>query len=114
MSIERIKTSSRLLIDLKFSKTGVKRWITRLHSYRYKCQKCRHLFYSEARNRGTQYRYGHGFMSWCVYTSFFCDMKMSRTRIAVGDTFEIFVDDSRIIRARKLMTAQYKVLYAAI
>ena len=114
MSIKRIKTSSRLLIDLKFSKTGVKRWITKVHSYRYKCQKCRHLFYSEATNRGMQYRYGHGFMSWCVYTSFFCDMKMTRTRIAVGDMFEIFVDDSRMMSAREFMTTQYEVLYAAI
>jgi predicted RecB family nuclease len=113
-SIERTKTLSRLLIDLKFSRTGVKRWITRFYSYRYKCHKCLHLFASEARNRGMQYRYGHGFMSWCVYTSFFCDMKMSRTRIAVGDTFEIFVDDSRMMRARELMTAHYEVLYAAI
>jgi RNase_H superfamily/Transposase IS66 family len=113
-SIEQTKTLSRLLIDLKFSNTGVKRWITRYYSYRYSCHQCLHRFGSEARNRGTPYRYGHGFMSWCVYMSFFCDMKMSRTRIAVGDTFEIFVDDSRMMRARELMTAQYEVLYSAI
>jgi hypothetical protein len=113
-SIERTKKLSRLLIDLKFSKVGVKRWITRICSYRYKCQKCLHIFGSEKRNPGMPYRYGHGFMSWCVYMSFFCDMKMSRTRIAVGDTFEIFVDDSRMMRARHLMTAKYEVLYAAI
>lgn len=113
-SIQQTKKLSRLLIDLKFSKTGVKRWITQLHSYRYKCQKCLHLFGSEARNRGMPFRYGRGFMSWCVYTSFFCDMKMSRTRIALGDTFAIFVDDSRMMRARNLMTAEYETLYASI
>jgi hypothetical protein len=113
-SIERTKTLSRLLIDLKFSKTGVRRWITRFYSYRYKCRKCLHRFGSEARNPGMPYRYGHGFMSWCVYTSFYCDMKMSRTRIAVGDTFGIFVDDSRMMRARKVMTTEYETLYTAI
>jgi hypothetical protein len=113
-SVDRTKKLSRLFIDLKFSKSGVKRWITRINSYRYKCQKCLHQFGSEARNAGMPYRYGRGFMSWCVYMSFFCDMKMSRTRIAMGDTFEIFVDDSRMMRARHQMTAEYEGLYAAI
>ena len=113
-SIQRTKKLSRIFIDLKFSTSGVKRWITRFYSYRYKCLKCLHLFGSEARKRGMPFRYGRGFMSWCVYMSFFCDMKMSRTRIALGDTFKIFVDDSRMMRARKLMTAEYEVLYASI
>jgi hypothetical protein len=41
-------------------------------------------------------------------------MKMSRTRIALGDTFEIFVDESRMMRARHLMTAEYEGLYGSI
>ena len=53
-------------------------------------------------------------MSWCAYSSFFCDMKMSRTRKALGDTFEIFVDDSRMMRARHAMTAWYESLYSSI
>lgn len=41
-------------------------------------------------------------------------MKMSRTRIALGDTFEIFVDGSRMMRARHAMTAWYESLYSSI
>ncbi|NWG03600.1 MAG: TM0106 family RecB-like putative nuclease [Syntrophaceae bacterium] len=112
--IEQIKQMSRMLIDLKFSKTGVKKWITNFRSYRYKCLKCGCLFSSEARSRGGQYRYGHALMSWCVYSSIFCGMNMNRTRIALGDTFGIFVDESRMIRARHLIVAEYEGLYAAI
>lgn len=89
-SIEKIKQMSRLMIDLKFSGTGVKKWITKFRSYRYKCQKCNHAFNSEERSPGGQYRYGHALMSWCVYSSLFCGMNMNRTRIALGDTFGIF------------------------
>jgi predicted RecB family nuclease len=110
-SIEKIKQLNRLIIDLKFSRTGVKKWITKFHSYRYKCQKCDHTFTSEARSRGGQYRYGHALMSWCVYSSLFCGMNMNRTRIALGDTFEIFADESRMIRSRNLITAMYEGLY---
>ncbi len=113
-SIEQIKLRSRLLIDLKFSRTGFKKWITKFRSYRYKCRKCGHVFISEARSRGGQYRYGHALMSWCVYSTFFCGMNMNRTRIALGDTFDIFVDDSRMIRSRRSMAAEYEGLYCAI
>ncbi|MGD0919269.1 MAG: TM0106 family RecB-like putative nuclease [Thermodesulfobacteriota bacterium] len=112
--IEQIKQMSRLMIDLKFSKTGVKKWITNFRSYRYKCLKCGYVFTSEARSQGGQYRYGHGLMSWCVYSSIFCGMNMNRARIALGDTFGIFVDESRMIRARHLVVAEYEGLYAAI
>ena len=113
--IEQTKQFSHLLIDLKFARTGVKKWITSFRSYRYQCRKCRHRFGSEVRSRGrATHRYGHGFMGWCVYSSFFCDMKMSRTRIALGDTFGIFVDESRMMRCRELMAAEYEGLYSAI
>ena len=41
-------------------------------------------------------------------------MKMSRTRIALGDMFEIFVDESRMMRSRHLMAAEYEGLYGSI
>lgn len=113
-SIQQIKQRSRLLVDLKFFKAGVKKWITKFHSYRYKCLTCGHVFSSEARSRGGQYRYGHAFMSWCVYSHFFCGMNISRTRIALGDMLDIFVDESRMIRSRRLMAAEYEGLYCAI
>jgi predicted RecB family nuclease len=112
--IEQIKQMSRLFIDLKFSNTGVKKWITTFRSYRYKCPKCGNVFSSEVRSRGGQYRYGHALMSWCVYSWIFCGMNMNRTRMALGDTFEIFVDDSRIGRFRHTMTAEYESLYGDI
>jgi len=116
-SIEQIKQRSRLLFDLKFSRTGVKKWITKLHSYQYKCRKCGHVFGSEARSPGSRGRlnqYGHALMSWCIYSHFFCGMNMSRTRIALGDTFDIFIDNSRMMRSRRSMTAVYEGLYSSI
>ena len=113
-SIDQIEQRSRLLIDLKFFRTGVKKWITKFHSYRYKCRKCGYVFNSKAFSRGRPYRYGHALMSWCVYSIFFCGMNMDRTRKALGDTFDIFVDNSRMVRSRRSVSAEYKVLYSAI
>ena len=116
-SIKQMKQRSRLLVDLKFSRSGVKKWITKLYSYQYKCRKCGHVFSSDPRlpgSRGRQNQYGHALMSWCVYSHFFCGMNMSRTRIALGDTFGIFIDNSRMMRSRRSMTAMYEGLYCAI
>lgn len=116
-SIEQMKQRSRLLIDLKFSRTGVRKWITKFHSYQYKCRKCGHVFSSDPRSpgsRGRQNQYGHALMSWCVYSHFFCGMNMSRTRIALGDTFGIFIDNSRMMRSRRFIAAEYEGLYCAI
>jgi len=116
-SIKQINQRSRPLVDLKFSRTGVKKWITKFHSYQYKCRKCGHIFSSDPRSpgsRGRQNQYGHALMSWCVYSHLFCGMNMSRTRIALGDTFGIFIDNSRMMRSRRSIAAVYEGLYCAI
>jgi len=113
--IEQIKQMGRLFFDLKFSKTGVKRWITKFNSFRYKCKNCSHIFSSERKlTQGGQRRYGHALMSWCIYSWAFCGMNMNRTRLALGDTFQMFVDDTRIQRFRSRMAAEYEGLYSEI
>jgi predicted RecB family nuclease len=113
-NIKQVEQMGRPRIDLKFSRTGVKKWITKVQSYRYRCNRCGHVFNSETRSCGGQYRYGHALMSWCVYSSFFCGMNMSRTRIALADTFEVFVDQPRMGRFRESMSVEYEGLYAGI
>ena len=70
--INQLEQRNRLLTDLKFSRTGVKKWIIRIDFYRYYCRKCHQRFSSEPRvpkSRGRQNRYGHALMAWCVYLS---------------------------------------------
>ncbi|MBI5049594.1 MAG: TM0106 family RecB-like putative nuclease, partial [Nitrospirae bacterium] len=113
-NIEKIKQMRRLVIDLKFSRTGVKKWRTKFYPDRYKCQKCGHACNSEARSPGGQLQTGHALMSWCVYSSLFCGMNMNRTRIALGDTFEIFLGEDRMIHSKHFLAAAYEGLYSNI
>lgn len=113
-SIEIIKQMSRLMIDLKFSRTGVKKWVTKFHSYRYRCQKCNHVFNSVESTPGGRFQYGHALMSWCVYSGLFCGMNMSRARIALGDTFEIFAEEELMLRSKHFIAVAYEGLYNAI
>ena len=66
--IEKRKQMSHDLIDLKFFKIGMKKWITRVVSWRYRCRKCKHAFSSEERAPIPR-RYDHGLLSWFVYSN---------------------------------------------
>jgi predicted RecB family nuclease len=73
--IEKIKGMSHALIDLKFLKAGVKKWITRFDSLRYQCLKCQREFSSEKRTPVPR-KYGHGLMSWCIYINTVCGVNL--------------------------------------
>jgi len=53
----------RLLIDLKFSKRGMRKSVTRFLCWQYKCQKCGCEFSSRDQMPDLQ-AYGHGLVSW--------------------------------------------------
>jgi len=59
---------TRTIHDLRFSGTGVKRWIVRYVAQRYKCQRCDKTFYPADWPLGKA-KYGRGFSSWIVYQS---------------------------------------------
>jgi len=111
--IGMIKRMSHAVIDLRFFKTGVKKWITRTDSSRYHCQKCQHDFSSEDRQPNPR-RYGHSLMSWCAYFNAVCGANLSRTRRALGDLFEIFLDQSKIYLLKRYLTDSYKTLYEEV
>jgi len=111
--IDKIKGMSHTVIDLRFSKTGVKKWITRTDSSRYHCQKCKHDFSSEDR-RPNPRRYGHSLMSWCAYFNAVCGANLSRTRRSLGDLFGIFLDHSKAYLLKRYLTESYEPLYEEV
>lgn len=111
--IKKIKDMNHTLVDLKFSKAGVKKWVTRTDSSRYHCPKCHHYFSSEDRPPNPR-RYGHGLLSWCAYFNAVCGANLSRTRRAVGDFFEIFVEQSKMYVFKRYLAESYQALYVEI
>jgi hypothetical protein len=60
------KALSKHVIDLKFSKSGVKRWITQLNSYLYYCYRCKKSFIPKW-YKDVDRKYGHDLMAWTMY-----------------------------------------------
>ena len=103
----------RLLIDLKFSKYGMRKFVTRFLCWQYKCQKCECEFSSRDQMPDLQ-AYGHGLVSWCIYLNVACGVNMSRVRKSLGDAFAIFTGGSQIDRFKQSAAEYYAPLYEEI
>jgi predicted RecB family nuclease len=56
----------KLLLDLKYTRSGVKRWVVRASSRRYQCGGCKATFYADL-YRTTKSQFGHNLSAWAVY-----------------------------------------------
>ncbi len=111
VSIQRIR--KRLLFDLKFSKSGVKRWITLTEFPQYYCSKC-HRQLSACSGESYPSKYGHGLMSWCMYWHVIGGLNMLRVKMALGDLFGLYIPYAEIYRFKAYMKAMYEPAYAEI
>jgi predicted RecB family nuclease len=111
--IEKGKQMSHDLVDLKFIKGGMKKWITRVLSWRYRCSKCKHVFSSEERSPNPS-KYGHGLMSWFVYSNVGCGVIMLRAVKSLAEVFGLALPLSEGYRAKGYMMDLYQSLYAEI
>ena len=111
--IKAVKEMNYLLLDLRFSETGVKKWIKDTHSFRYSCQKCGSYFSSEERLSNPR-KYGHGLASWVIYLNVSCGLNMGRTARLLGDVFKIYVDTSSLYRMRTYTQRMYLGIYTEL
>ena len=111
--LDRDSESSHIVVDLKFSKNGVKKVLTRFVSWRYNCKKCGKSFRSEERLPNPQ-RYGHGLASWCVYQNNVLGVNMAKVRKSLVDLFGLHLDQSMLDRTRDRIAAYYEPLRADI
>ncbi len=109
----RDSESSHIVVDLKFSKKGVKKLVKRLVSWRYSCQKCGKSFRSEERLPNPQ-RYGHGLASWCVYQNSVLGVNMSKVKKNLADLFGLHLDQTTLDRTKNRVAVFYEPLYAEI
>jgi len=112
--IEHRKLCNRVLLDLRFSQSSVKKWITQISFSRYFCIKCDRLFSSWEGDRHHYVRYGQGLMNWCVYWNVIAGLNMSRVRKGLGDLFGLFLPPAEVYRFKAYVVDRYLDLYNEI
>ena len=72
---------TRTVVDLRFMRHGVKRWVTRYIVRRYRCPSCRSTFYSSDRQLRTR-KYGPNLVAYTIYQNI--DLQLPQIRIALS------------------------------
>jgi predicted RecB family nuclease len=112
-AIEKCDPVISELLDLKFFKGGMKKWITRVVCWKYRCSACGHHFRSKDK-RPQRYRFGHALMSWCAYSNVACGINLLRVKRILGDVCALTFPDSSPYRAKSYIAERYHSLYAEI
>src|SRR5208283_1604951 len=81
----RGRSYSKLVNDLKFTRTGVKRWVIKYSSERTLCLKCGKTFYSDT--YPTDQKTGRTLASWAVYQHVALRMSFDDIALSINDIF---------------------------
>jgi hypothetical protein len=112
--IFQLSPLKRTLIDLKFFRGGVKKWVTNYLSWNYKCAKCGELFTPEGVPKGRAPKHGHGLVIWCIYNSLVCGQNLGRVRRALSDVFDLDVPQPTIFRFKSSLREALQPIYDRI
>ncbi len=71
---------SKEIVDIRFGRSGLRRWITRYETYYYRCRACRAVFYGPDRPWDNK-KYGRNLLLLCAYLNI--DLRIPQKRVAV-------------------------------
>lgn len=73
--------ASRIIYDLKFSTSGVKRWLVDYKNHRFICQTCKKTFHSTGHPE-TKEKFGKGLVAWAIYQNI--GLRQSQENVGKG------------------------------
>jgi hypothetical protein len=108
--IESIEPVNYFLVDLMFTKTGIKKFITKFSSQRCRCLKCDYPF-SAGDPPGNPIKFGRSLQVWCTYWSVVRGLQLDRIRRSLDDLFGISIRTAYLCRFRRSLSHEYRLLY---
>ena len=97
-------TSKKLVYDLRFTVSGVKRRLLECQARAYRCRDCSKGFLPRRFKRLD--RFSHSLKSWAMYMHVVHDVSLPKLETMFGDLFALKIDHPRIYRF-KVMMASY-------
>jgi predicted RecB family nuclease len=98
------------VIDVKFGRAGLKRWITKYVSYYYRCPVCHAVFHNQDRPWDGK-KYGRNLLLLCAYLNI--DLRMSQKRIAafLREVFGFQVSSNVVNKFKEKVAVLYRPTY---
>lgn len=104
---------SKVVYDLRFGRTGIKRWIEKYCFNRYFCWQCKDSFYPQGRP-WTRSRYGPGLRSYLIYQ--IIELRLPQRVVAqnLNQLFSLNLGIGAILTLKRKSAQLYKNTYEAI
>jgi hypothetical protein len=103
-------STKRVILDLKFTSSGVRKWIVKYVARRYRCRKCKNATFSEC-YRNARPRWGSGLSSWVIYTHVALRLPYRTVNSALRELFGLSVSDAFLTRITLEAADQYRHTY---
>jgi len=101
--------------DLRFTRGGIKRWITRHEIWRYSCKRCGIRFYPAAvREKQPQPKYGRGLISWCMYQLLVGGQSIYRIHGSLKELFGLSIPKTLVYLFKRATAAYFEAGYRRI
>jgi predicted RecB family nuclease len=101
--------SRKMVYDLRFTTSGVKRWVTCFTSPRYRCWRCLCTFLSAAYR--DQDRVGHKLASWAIYHHVALRQSHVDVALSLNEIFGFSFGHSFLSRLKAQLAAKYQPVY---
>lgn len=88
----------RYIIDLKFTKNGIKKWVIKYHDGRYRCSKCNKTITPSKYKEG---KYGRNLKIWIIYQIFVFNISYRDIEKMLNDIFNIQMTSTSILNIKK-------------
>jgi hypothetical protein len=108
------KRYQRLVIDLKPSGVGIKRWVTRYTVKGHRCGDCGRISSGDEYLAVTAHKYGPGLCSWVVYSSVSQRQTSEAMAEALSDVFRIRVPLGSLADIIKRAADRYRATYESL
>jgi predicted RecB family nuclease len=102
---------ARMLVwDLKFTRSGVKRWVARYRSLRYSCLACQKTFYA-ASYREAMIRVGNNLASWVIYQHVALRLSYEDVNLSLNEVFNFQFTHTVVGRVKPWMAGRHQATY---
>ena len=102
--------ASMRIFDLKFTPSGVKRWVISYRSLRYACSVCNKTFYAAA-YRDARIRFGNNLASWVIYQHVVLRLSFRDVNRSLNEVFNFQFIQSVLGRVKPWMAGRHQATY---
>ena len=104
---------NRIVIDLRFMRHGIKRWITRYVVRRYRCPSCGAIIHPHDRQRFSS-RYGPNLVAYTIYQNIQLRLSQNRVALSIKTLFGLDISRNTANRFKAAAAQTYEGTYNQI